>query len=41
MDLSSDDGHCNFVSCPVLGFCFVGGGLYKRFHDALAQLIVC
>jgi hypothetical protein len=41
MDLSSDYGHSNFGSCPMVGFCFGGGGLYKCFHDALTYLIVC
>jgi len=41
MNLSRDDGHRNFVNCPMVGFCFVGGGLYKRFHYALTNLIVC
>ena len=41
MDLSSDDGDCNFVNCPMVRFFFVGGGLYKCFHDALTHLIVC
>jgi len=41
MDLSSDDGDSNFVNCPMVRFFFVGGGLYKCFHDALTNLIVC